>query len=162
MKLSPLSLLSFTVLSIATSCVGSERLDPAPAELLGRWRGEATAVVAWANRQHVTIDLAFAENGTVAGKIGDAVLVDGYVARNRGDLGRALGTNSDFIVRGALEGTVLPREPVTSKVLFIPFNIVTSDGSAVLTGGVTTCKTSHGAGKDHAVAAKDMELHRSP
>ena len=151
-----------SLLAVA-ACAGSTRLDPAPESLRGAWRGDARIIVAWCTQQRLPVSLSIGADGRVEGRIGEALLQQGYVAKNRGDVGRALDIKSDYIVRGALSGTVVPGEPVASTVLFIPFDLrLDEQGRARIEGGVTTSSSSVAVESNFAVCASELVLERSP
>jgi hypothetical protein len=161
MVMNPLhTLTAVAALALTAACVGTERIDPTPAELRGTWKGSARCIVTWAEDHRLPIDLTITPEGSVSGTIGTARLVGGYLAKNRGELGRSLGIKTDYVVHASLDGVVIQGEPVTSKVLFIPFDLTERKGVPHWSGGVTTCKTSTGGGKDHAVVATDLEVTR--
>lgn len=155
--------LTLLLTAVLAACAGSSRLDPAPAHLQGRWSGRARNCLATAIAPDVRATFEIAADGKVTGSVGGARLVDGYLARNRGELGRTLEIKTDYIVRADLDGEVEPGEARRSLVLFAPFDVVElPNGESVLRGGITTCTSRSGGGKDTAMVASDMELARSP
>ncbi len=148
-------------LAALASCAGSERLNPAPATLEGKWRGEAVIGLTWARKnQPLPLEFEFGADGSVSGKVGDATLKHGYVASNRGDFGRAIDIKTDYILRGELEGIVVANEPKSSRFVIAPFNVIEKPGEdAHIWGSVTTWDSPNG-GKNETVGARDMVLRR--
>ncbi len=150
-----------SLLALCAACAGSERLDPTPSKLQGDWTGEALIGLSWAPKnQPLPLELHIDADGRVSGTIGGAQLRAGFVASNRGDLGRALELATDYVLRGELEGVVAPNEPKPSKFLIAPFNWVETPGEEPhLWGSVTTWEHPDG-GKNEIVGAHDMRLRR--
>jgi hypothetical protein len=149
-------------LLLLAGCAGSERIAEVPEALRGEWTGEAHSVMAWSREPRVPVTIEVAGDGSVEGRLGGATLRHGYLARNRGELGRWLEIKSDYIVRGEVEGVVVPEEPHPSRVAFLPVDLVERDGAPALEGGLTTCRSDHGGGKDVAIAASGLVLRRKP
>jgi hypothetical protein len=69
--------------------------------------------------------ITFTADGSVEGKVGEAVFQNSSVRRNRGWIERKLNLKTDFIVSGGtLQGRVTPRDEGTNSGFTIPFNIV--------------------------------------
>jgi hypothetical protein len=148
-------------IALGGGCAGCTRMDPVPEAVRGAWRGDAKIIVSWCKEARLPVSLSIAEDGHVEGKIGNATLREGYLARNRHELGRRLRINTDYIVRGHLEGTVVAAEPFRSVVVFIPFNLEERAGeAAVMDGGVTTSRSEAAPKKDWVVVCSDLELRR--
>ncbi|MBN2828784.1 MAG: hypothetical protein JXR56_00520 [Candidatus Cloacimonetes bacterium] len=102
-------------------------VKPLPKSLFGEWRGEElrsfVKTVASAN-QTVDISLSINPDGTVEGTVGDAVLKNCRVKRNRGQLGRMLNFKTDYIIfGGTIEGAVMIGDKVTKRHFTLPFNL---------------------------------------
>ena len=64
-------------------------------------------------------------DGSVQGKIGNAVFENASVRRNRGWIGRKLNIKTDFIVTGGtLQGKITPKDKGTNCKFTMPFNMV--------------------------------------
>jgi hypothetical protein len=127
---------------------------PVDVTLIGRWRGEAQIVVAWAAQRTLPVELLVAPDGGVAGRVGAATLVRGRVRANRGALGRALGIKTDFLVRAELDGEILAG--IRRRSVSIPFNLV----QGTLRGSVTTDGLEIGPTRWLQFAAARLVLRR--
>jgi hypothetical protein len=130
--------------------------DPLPRELAGTWAGRGDVVVSWTSARVVEVSLTIEPDGTVGGRIGDAELQNGRIARNRGWLGRTLGLNSDFLVTGQLAGCVIEADGICRDSVKIPLNLV--DGR--LTGGLHTSGTIAGGRKSMILTVTRLSLDR--
>ena len=127
------------------------------ATLMGRWRGEARIVVAWAGRERLPVELTIGPDGAVTGHVGDAALVRGRVRANRGALGRALGLKTDFLIRADLDGEILRGSGIRRHSVAIPFNRV----EGTLRGSVTTSGLEIGPTRWLQFAAARLLLRRA-
>lgn len=152
---------STLLLAALASCAGGERLALTPASLQGVWRGEAIIGLTWADKnQPLPLEFEIDADGRVRGKVGGATLKNGYVAANRGGLGRAIDIKTDYILRGELEGVVVANEPKSSRFVSAPFNLVEKSGEEQhIWGSVTTWDSPNG-GVNEIVGARDMVLRR--
>jgi len=152
---------ALALLALGAACAGSERLDPTPAGIQGAWRGEAlVSRIGGKTNQALPVEFVIAADGRVSGTVGGAVLANGLVAANRGELGRTLDLATDFIVRGELQGVVIEGERAPSLYVMAPFNLVEKNAQDVhLWGGLTTWDNPSG-GKDPIVGAHDLVLRR--
>jgi hypothetical protein len=96
--------------------------DAVPGEMVGTWSGEAQIVVNWTAQRGLRARLTIARDGQVSGAIGDAVLRNGRLERNRGPVGRMLHMKSDWIVRADLEGDVIHRESIRRERVTVPLD----------------------------------------
>ena len=126
------------------------------AQMNGAWSGEARIAVNWTTQRTLPVNLTIEQDDRVSGTIGDAVLRNGRLERNRTAIGRALNLKTDWIVRGELEGAVIKAEGVRRDAVTLPLNWVEEhfEGSVHTSG-------SHFGGK-HAMwlAANDLRLAR--
>lgn len=83
-------------------------------------------------RQMTVVSIKILPDGRVEGMAGGARLTGCSVKKNRGWLGRRLNIKTDYIIRGCLEGAVVPGDSGGMRKIAIPFNII--DGK--LTGGL--------------------------
>jgi hypothetical protein len=71
----------------------------------------------------ILILLSIDKTGNVTGKIGDAILKDAQLKRNRNKLGELIGINSDYIISNAnIKGKISPLDLIESRTISIPFN----------------------------------------
>lgn len=152
---------ALSLLALCAACAGSERLDPPPASIQGEWQGQAlVSRVGGKSNQPLPVEFVISSDGRVSGTVGAAVLRNGVIAANRGELGRSLDLATDYIVRGSLEGVVIEGESAPSHYVMAPFNLVEKDARDVhIWGSVTTWDTP-GGGKDPLVGAHDLVLRR--
>ncbi len=157
------SALALMLAGSTMACAGSTRLDPVPAALRGQWSGDGKIAAVSCPQERLAVSLSIAEDGRVQGRIGEANLRNGYLSRNRGAVLRWLDFNTDYIVRGELEGAVVPQEQHPGKLLYLPFNLAASPGGELrIDGGVTTAVDTGSAGKVIPMAASDLILRRAP
>lgn len=123
--------------------------------LVGVWRGSAEVVVDWAAPGRLTVELVVRPDGIVTGRIGDAQLRMARLVRNRGPLGRALGLKTDYLVRGALVGTIVPG--VTRASLSIPLTLA----EGCLRGSLTTAGLKFGPRRWTQFVAARLVLRRA-
>lgn len=125
-------------------------------QMAGAWSGEARIAVNWTTQRTLPVNLTIDQDSRVSGTIGDAVLRNGRLDRNRTAIGRALNLKTDWIVRGDLEGTVIKAEGVRRDAVTLPLNWIEDHfEGAVHTSG------SHFGGKETMwIAAFDLRLAR--
>jgi hypothetical protein len=91
-------------------------------EIFGPFKAETYPSKHPDDTQEVTITIN--ADGTVEGKIGNAIFKNASVHKNRGWIGRKLNLKTDFIVSGGtLKGKVTPRDKGTDSKFTIPFNM---------------------------------------
>lgn len=122
--------------------------------LVGHWTGGAEVIVAWAQQPRLDVVLEIHRDGALSGRVGDAVLVGGAVQRNRGAIGRLLGTGTDFVIRAELRGDVLRAPRSTRARVSIPFNLVNGE----LRGSVFTEGAKVGPPQRQQIVAANMVL----
>jgi hypothetical protein len=127
-----------------------------PPAIAGHWEGDARIIVDWCHQKTLRVSLTIGADGKVAGKVGDATLVNGLLDRNRGWLGRKLNLATDYIIRGELNGPVVAAESITRKAVNIP---VDASGSS-LVGGLHTSGTKFGGKGAGILSASSMLLRR--
>ena len=52
--------------------------------MVGHWSGNARIIVTWCRQTNLPVALDIRADGSVTGKVGDAVLVNGQLKKNRG------------------------------------------------------------------------------
>jgi hypothetical protein len=122
--------------------------------LVGRWSGGADVIVAWSTQPRLEVALEIRRDGSVSGRVGDAVLVRGTVQRNRGAFARLFGAGTDFVIRAELLGEVLRAPHSTRARVSIPFNVVNGE----LRGSVFTEGAKVGPPERQQVVAANMVL----
>lgn len=130
---------------------------PTASGFAGTWAGDADIAVNWTTARTLRVRLALDPAGRATGTIGDAILRDGRVERNRTAIGRALHIKTDWIVRGTLDGDVIKAEGIRRAAVTLPLDWVDDHfEGAVHTSG------SHFGGKDSMwVAAFRLRLERA-
>lgn len=108
-----------------------------PASITGTWKGKQIIHVRFkdgilnqslrASSDSLPVELQVNPDGNVSGIIGQGVIKDCKVKRNRGWLYRSLKIASDYRIEGKLEGIIYPEDTITLKSFAIPFNL--SNGS---------------------------------
>jgi hypothetical protein len=127
-------------------------------ELQGRWAGNARIIVSWCKQTNLMVALDIHPDGTVAGKVGDAKLRNGWIGPNRGWLGHALNLKTDYIIHGTLKGPIVAAEEITRPRVSIPVNL----DHGALSGGVATSGTMVGGKKSMVLSASSLKLTRPP
>jgi hypothetical protein len=124
---------------------------------VGQWKGNARIVVVWTKQTNLCVTLDIRDDGAVAGKIGDALLTNGRLKKNRGMLGRKLKVKTEYIIVGDLQGALIAAEGITRPHIKMPLNL----SNRTLTGGIHTCGSRFG-GKDHMIlSAAGLTLTRA-
>jgi hypothetical protein len=151
-------------LAVATALMfaGADRWLPAEAhgpgaDMAGSWTGEAEIAVNWTTQRTLRVQLSIGSDRRVSGTIGDAVLRNGRLERNRTAIGRALHVRTDWIIRGELEGDVVKTERIRRDAVTLPLNWVNDhfEGSVHTSG-------SHFGGRDAMwLAALRLRLTRA-
>jgi hypothetical protein len=109
----PLFLLATLALvagALAPSRALGQRLDPA---MIGSWEGRAHIAVSWTVQQTLEVRVAIADDGSVAGTVGDAKLSNARFSPARGPVGRALRIGPEYVITGQLIGPVIRAEALT-------------------------------------------------
>lgn len=102
-----------------------------PARLVGTWTGAERASVRVRQERGpdrfltdtVPVTITVRADGSVRGRVGDSPLVEAYVLKNRGPLGRAFHLTTDFRLEGRLQGAIFPGDPHPTLDVRAPFNI---------------------------------------
>ena len=153
-------LILLTLLLTAGSSLASQSV--VTGTMSGHWEGSARIVVSWCHHTNLPVKVDIHPDGTVAGTIGDATLVQGRFQRNRGWLGRKLNLASDYIIQGDLQGALVAAEGITRSRVMIPLNFTGSlfKGGVNTSGSMFCCKASR---KEKMVlSAMALTLTRSP
>jgi hypothetical protein len=129
--------------------------DPA---MIGTWSGDGQIVVNWTHQRSIHVQLVILADGAVGGRVGDAKLTNGRVARNRGAIGRLLHIKTDYIVSGELHGPVIASEHIQRDRVKIPLNW----NGSVFSGGLHTSGSAFGGADRMALSAFHLRLTRDP
>src|SRR5262245_10266898 len=86
----------------------------------GHWEGNARIIVVWSRQKNLPVALDIDAGGRVTGKIGDALLTEGRLRKNRGWLDRNLKIKTDYIIVGKLKGPIVAREGITRSEIKMP------------------------------------------
>ncbi|MEO6236931.1 MAG: hypothetical protein ABIQ52_08010 [Vicinamibacterales bacterium] len=124
--------------------------------MAGSWAGEAEIAVNWTTQPTLRVRLSLASDGRATGTIGDAVLRNGRLERNRTAIGRALHVKTDWIVRGDLDGDVIRAEGIRRDSVALPLNWVDEH----FEGSVNTSGTHFGGRDSMWLAALRLRLNR--
>lgn len=126
-------------------------------EIVGQWKGHARIIVSWSQQTSLCVTLNIRDDATVTGKVGDALLTNGRLKKNRGWLGKNLEVKTDYIVVGDLKGAIVAAEGITRRRVKMPLNL--ADGA--LRGGLHTSGSKFG-GKDQMIlSAAGLCLNRT-
>jgi hypothetical protein len=122
----------FSVITFFYILFGSCKLKEVPAELVGKWESKQKVTVRTKESgqyiflnapDSVLLQFTIDDKGNVSGHLGDAVLENCKVGRNRGNLGRALNLATDYVIKGNLKGAIFPSDPYLNKEISAPFDI---------------------------------------
>ena len=141
--------LAMLVLTSATNLSASEPPSAEEAfapETIGQWKGSARIIVHWARQTNLCVTLNIRDDATVTGKIGDALLINGRLKKNRGWLDQKLNVKTDYIIVGDLHGAIIAAEGIARARVKIPLNL----SDETLAGGLHTCGSKFG-GKDQMI-----------
>jgi hypothetical protein len=126
-------------------------------EIVGQWKGHARIIVIWSRQTNLCVTLNIRDDATVTGKVGDALLTNGRLKKNRGWMGKNLKVKTDYIVVGDLKGAIVAAEGTTRPRVKIPLNL----NGQTLRGGLHTSGSKFG-GKDQMIfSAAGLTLNRT-
>ena len=125
--------------------------------MTGHWVGNARIIVSWCHQTNLVVAVDIKSDGTVTGKIGDAILVEGCFEKNRGWLGRKLNLATDYIIKGKLDGSVVAVEGITRERISIPLNF----NDSAFTGGIHTSGSKFGGKEKMILSATALTLVRA-
>ncbi len=104
-----------------------------PETMTGKWSGKEIVTVRMkvdgkfvfiSSKDSMDINLLIQKDNGVTGNIGNAILTDGIVSKNRGEVGRKIGIKTDYIITGNLKNTIFEEDTIELKPISMPFNIV--------------------------------------
>ena len=147
------------LLQALTSWATGSVVTPA---MVGHWEGTARIVVSWCHQKNLYVKVDIHADGSVTGTVGDAKLLEGRFASNRGWLLRKLNWATDYIITGGLDGAVVASEGITRSSVKIPLNFT----GGTFTGGVNTSGSGFEGfagkkGEGTWLAARSLKLIRS-
>ena len=132
----------------------AQRPDSAHA---GAWSGEARMSVPFSSATRLTMSFVIAPDGAVTGTVGDATLMGARFGVARGAMGRALRIGREYMIEGALSGSLVRSETLHRARVVISLDF--RDGAFV--GELQTSGTQDGAPDTQAVSATGLVLHRT-
>jgi len=102
-----------------------------PKELVGHWKSNQEVTVRFKEKgkpfqfisQPVEINLSIKEDGTMEGKIGNALLTGYKVIKNRSWFGRQFDLATDYHITGKIIGKVFDSDPLLEKEFNFPFDM---------------------------------------
>jgi hypothetical protein len=128
-------------------------------DLQGSWTGSAHAVVQWVQNPKLLVKIDIAADGSVAGMVGDATLVDGRLVAGRSEIERALGWGRDYRIHAKLAGDIIKAEGIRRDSVDIVFD--RRDDNTVV-GGLSSNGSEFGGKESMRLAAQKMTLRREP
>jgi hypothetical protein len=140
---------------LALTCDGCGREPVVDSSMIVRWQGNGHIIVNWCRQTNLPVSIEIKADGAVSGKIGDAILTNGRLRRNRGWLGRGLHLKTDYIIVGRLEGSIVSSERITRSGVKIPLNYV----GQTFIGGLHTSGCKFG-GKKRMILSAGLNLER--
>jgi hypothetical protein len=154
------TLVSVLIVGLVMTLVACKKTAVAPpASMVGHWEGKAEVAVNWCNAKELTVSLTISQDGTVAGKVGDATLKDGHIYPNPGKPPKGFTLQTSFVVEAALDGPLVAAEGIKRDEICIPVE-VNKDGQ--LAGAFLTSGTEYG-GKDEKVFSAGLKpLTKTP
>jgi hypothetical protein len=128
--------------------------------MCGPWQGSAKIIVNWTQQTNLPVMVMISADGSVTGKVGDAVLEKGVFHRNRSSVGRRLNLATDYIITGQLTGPIIASEGVNRAGVKIPLNFRLDHTNQFFAGGLHTSGTKFGGKKKMILSASNLTLKR--
>ena len=145
------ALVSVLIAGLAVTLVACKKTAVAPpASMVGHWEGKAEVAVNWCNAKELAVSLTINQDGTVAGKVGDATLKDGHIYPNPGKPPKGFTLQTNFVVEAALDGPLVAAEGIKRDEICIPVD-VNKDGQ--LAGAFLTSGTEYGDNDEKVFSA---------
>ncbi|MFZ5787071.1 MAG: hypothetical protein ACOY3Y_11575 [Acidobacteriota bacterium] len=132
----PVLLLVAVAVSALTSCGGA--IAP-PSEMVGAWKGTAEVACSWCTTRELAVTLTIGADGTVTGRIGDATLAGGRLARNTSPPAKRMGAPTRYVVRATMTGPIVASEGISRESISI---FVDVSGGALIGGFRTSGQES--------------------
>lgn len=154
------ALVSVLIVGLAVTLVACKKAAVAPpASMVGHWEGKAEVAVNWCNAKELAVSLTINQDGTVAGKVGDATLKDGHIYPNPGKPPKGFMLQTNFVVEAALDGPLVAAEGIKRDDICIPVD-VNKDGQ--LAGAFLTSGTEYGGNDEKVFSAGLKPLTKTP
>jgi hypothetical protein len=136
------------------SCGAQHVVTPA---MTGHWEGNARVIVSWCAQTNLPVALDIRADGSVAGTIGDAKLVEGHFLSHRSRPWR------HTIITGKLDGAIVAAEGVSrSQVTMIcDYNNDSFKGQIDTSGSLCVFSSQKTRKGKMALTAIDLKLNRS-
>lgn len=141
-------ILGLVVISLACAKVS------APPGMAGSWKGKAEITCAWCKQREMGVELTIAANGSVTGKIGDATLDQGHLAKN---VVRPDSLPTKYVIKAKLNGPLSASEGVTRVTIDIGVDL----SGESLTGAFVTNGDLSGTKETSRLAGRLPGLSRS-
>ena len=93
----------FLAIAAGSSTYGQTAKPP----MLGVWQGEGAIVSPWVHQRTLPVTLTILANDSVAGKIGDATLVSGWLTTRDSGSRSSLRWNTNYVIIANLAGPVI-------------------------------------------------------
>ena len=148
------SCLALLAFGLMAAPLGAQRPDSA---MVGAWMGAAHINVDWTQQKELDVRVAIYADGTIAGSVGDAALVDARIHTNRSVLERALHLGSDYIIEAGLAGPIIRAEGIQRESVRLPINW---NGSTFV-GTISTSGTYDGGKDTMKLSATGLVLRRA-
>lgn len=111
-------------------------------------------IVQWCDQSELLISIEIAPDGSVTGKVGDAVLVNGRLKKKSSWFGSRHENQSTHIVEADLKGAIMEAEGAFRQEVFIHLRFENS----LLCGSLATSGTKVGGKESMALAANPLRL----
>ena len=124
-------LFAFALIVVAYLSVNVSIYSTISDEVVGRWEGSSEVFADFKLDESpssspddlIFIQLKIKQDGSVSGIIGDALLENGIIKKNRNNLGKFLGINSDYIIVNAtIRGKINVHDKLESRRVSIPLD----------------------------------------
>lgn len=126
-----------------------------PDALQGKWKGEGNIIVSWCKQRYISLELEIDPDGTVCGRVGDAILKNAVIAPNSGLL--VLLGNPRYAIEATLKGPLVKAESIQRKSLVILLDLKED----ALEGGLHTHDSKFGGRDTMMFSVTDIRLEKS-
>lgn len=149
----PILLLAVAGVCALAACGGS--VAP-PSEMVGTWKGTAEVACSWCQTRELAVTLTIGADGTVSGRIGDATLAGGQLARNTAPPAKHVGAPTRYVVRAEMTGPIVASEGISRASISIQVDVA----GGVLIGGFRTSGEETGDRATSLLAGSLKELKK--
>jgi hypothetical protein len=122
--------------------------------MVGTWNGEASVACSWCATRELAVTLTIGADGTVTGRIGDATLARGRLARNTAPPAKHVGAPTRFVVHAAMTGPIVASEGISRESISLQVDVA----GGVLIGGFRTSGEETGGRATALLAGSLKEL----